>query len=77
MSQSNESKSDKVLPDDKSYEMQQVEYAPGSVDAEKGKTADSEIPYPDTLKAMPEAPTMEMLRKGFELQKQDQTTPRE
>jgi hypothetical protein len=77
MSQSNESKSDNVLPDDKSYEMQQVEYAGGSVDEEKGKSGDSEIPYPDTLKAMPEAPTIEMLRKGFELQKQDQTTPRE
>ena len=44
---------------------------------EMGDREEGDIPYPETLKNMPEAPTVEMLRQAFELQKSDAALPRE
>jgi hypothetical protein len=62
----------------KHYEMDEVEYSKDASQIEDGaNTLEEEIPYPDSLKSMPEPPTMEMLREGYALQKSDQDTPGE
>lgn len=40
-------------------------------------TADAEVPYPETLKNMLEAPTREMLQQGYDLVKEDSKLKRE
>lgn len=42
---------------------------------ENGSVQPKEIVYPETLKNMPEPPTMEMLQEGFEIQKQESALP--
>ncbi len=63
--------------ENKHHELQEVEYAKDESQIEDGMAVEGDIPYPDTLKSMPEAPTMEMLREGYALQKMDQETPGE